>query len=128
MAALNPTPRAVLILASAASLMAAPAGARSLGQRLRELPDEEWVYQGLHAVDAIQTREALDHGCVERNPMLGRHPSTGRLVGVWAATSAAHAGVTMALQDHAPRAVKLWEIASIGVGAGVIAWNLHVRF
>lgn len=120
--------RAPLALAAAALLLPTPAHGQALGQRIRDLPSEEWIYQGLHAIDAVQTREALDHGCVERNPMLGRHPGNGRLIGVWAATSAAHAGVTMALQDHAPKAVRLWEIVSIGVGAGVIAWNLHVRF
>lgn len=38
-----------------------------------------------HSYDALQTDWAMEHGYVERNPLLGKHPSDNALVGAKAA-------------------------------------------
>lgn len=112
----------------AAALVAAPATARTLDDRVHDLPRSEWVWQGLRVADAAITAECLRHvDCHETSMILGRHPSDAALAGQLVVTGALHAAITSVLQDHAPDAVKVWEIVSIGVGAGVVAHNISVR-
>ncbi len=109
--------------------LSTPAGAKTLSQRIKDLPDEEWVFQGLNIADKAITNDCLRRGiCQEKNPFLGRNPSTGKMIAAGVAEGVAHAAGTMWFQDHAPGAVKLWEISTITVGAGVVGWNLRVRF
>jgi hypothetical protein len=117
-----------LTILCATALVCAPAHSRTLDQRLHDLPASEWVFQGLNIADAVTTIDALNHGCIERNPMLGHHPSHGAVIGQTVAVGILHAAGTSFLQDHAPRAVPLWEILTIGVKGGAVVSNLTVRF
>ena len=120
--------RSLIAVAAASLALAAPAHSRTLDQRLHDLPTSEWVFQALNVADAVTTIDALNHGCVERNPFLGKHPSDGVVIGQTVAIGILHAAGTSFLQDHAPKAVRLWEILSIGVKGGVVVSNLTVRF
>jgi hypothetical protein len=107
-----------------------PASARTFDQRLHDLPAEEWAFQALNVADKVITADCLRRDiCSERNPLLGRNPSNGRLALAGLGEGVLHAAATSYLQDHASaRTVRLWEHVSVAVGAGVVAWNLHVRF
>lgn len=110
--------------------LAAPASAQSIGDRIQRLPKTEWVFQALNVADAATTIYSLDSGYTERNPILGRHPSHGAVIGETAAIGVLHMVATSYLQDHAPRFVPLFEYTSIGIKGGAVAWNLHyhIRF
>lgn len=114
----------------AALVLAVPANATTLGQRWRDLPTAEKIYQAERIVDIGMTLECLHNkpGCRETNPFLGHHPSDAKLIGVSMFMSAAHLGATMALNDRDPHAAKVFATVSAVVGAGVIGLNLRVRF
>lgn len=116
--------------ALAASLLAtAPASARTLGQRIDDLPPSEWMFQGLNVADKGLTAYCLHRDtCREKNPILGRKPSNGTLILAGAIEGVTHAAVTSFLQDRAPGFVKIWEISTIAVGSGVVAWNVRFCF
>lgn len=127
--------RAIFKAAAAASLcMAALAPraseAKTVGQRIHDLPAKEWVYQGLNLADKAITAECIHSAniCEEGNPLLGRRPSTAKLMGAAVIQGAAHAAFTTALQDYRPDLVDRWENLSLVIGVGVIGWNLHMRF
>lgn len=72
-------------------------------------------YQTMHAVDAIQTTRIRQHPELkESNPLLGEHPTNGK-IWVWYMTTAyGHALITNALDEHAPRWVtRTWQIATL---------------
>jgi hypothetical protein len=107
-----------------------PAEARSLSQRLEDLPTAEYVYLGLHTADFAITAVCLDKvkHCSESNPIYGRHPSAGKLVGLWLGSSIAQATVISLIQDHNPKAAELGAKMSVAIGVGIVAWNLKVCF
>ena len=120
--------RSLIAVAAASLALTAPAHSRTLDQRLHDLPTSEWVFQALNVADAVTTIDALNHGARERNFLLGRHPADAAVIGKTIAQGVVHAAGTSFLQDHAPKAVRLWEILSIGVKGGVVVSNLTVRF
>ena len=82
----------------------------------------ESVYQVLHAVDYLQTREIARHPekYYERNPILGNHPSEGNVALYFAATSLLHLGVAYAL----PRGLREpFQYVTILIPAGMVAHN-----
>lgn len=117
-----------LILAAALALLTPAAEARTLDQRLHELPRAEYAFQALNIADVVTTIDALHHGYSERNPILGRHPSDAEVIGYNAGVGLLHVAGTMFLQDHAPRFVKPWEIFTISVKGGAVMNNIIVRF
>ena len=94
------------------------------------LPDLEYVWQALNIVDAAQTIHCVRtiDGCYEANPLLGKHPSTGKIIAFKAANGVGHLLVTRYLQKHKPHLVKKWEIISIGIQGTVVVANLRVVF
>lgn len=111
--------RACIMVALAALALAA-----------QPLPNEEYVFQALNAVDALQTVYCMKEveGCREINPLLGKHPSAGAIIAFKIANGALHLAVTRALQKHHPEWVKPWQILSISVQGGVVAANFRVVF
>jgi hypothetical protein len=106
-----------------------PVQARDFNQRLSDLPKvEEAVYCGLAVADSATTISLLHRGYQEGNPLLGKHPTSGKLAALAVGKCIGHAAATSFLQDRAPRLVKVWEIASITIQGGVVGWNLHLRF
>ena len=95
----------------------------------RRVARREIVYQVLNAVDAVQTISCLDRGvCHELNPLLGRNPSAGKVLAFKAASGGVYYLVTKLLQAEAPGAVGAWQITSIAIQGGAVAWNMQFVF
>lgn len=110
-------------------LLAAPAQAVTLEQRIDRLPPEERVFQLLNAVDKAVTYDCVHRGvCREANPLLGHSPSAAKLAGAAIIGGAAHAMVTSLLQDAAPGLAKPWEYVTIVAQGSVVALNLRFTF
>jgi hypothetical protein len=113
-----------LLIAGACALLG---GCASLTPETRA---EEALYQAELYVDGADTLDIARHPHTfhELNPALGHHPSQAKVAAVIATTSAAHAFVTVELSDHGAPAwvLRTWEVCSISVEAGAVAWNAHV--
>lgn len=78
----------------------------------------------LHAVDYKQTQYAMEEGGFkELNPLLGEHPSEGRL-NTFALLGAVLHFVTTHYIEKEYRAI--WQNITIGTKAAVVGWNFHV--
>lgn len=98
-------------------------------------PVTEWVYQGVALGDMLTTLDIAKHpGLVEENPLLGQHPSDGKVLGYFAATGVLHYLVTRELvRENVPAPiVQTWEALGIGLEVGMVAHNyslgLRARF
>jgi hypothetical protein len=90
--------------------------------------DTAWEagFAAVVAIDIGQTRYALDRGRYEMNPILGRHPSQVRLVGLAASSIALHAGVSALLPESWRRP---WQAVTVGLELGAVGMNgAHVGF
>ena len=95
----------------------------------RRTARREIAYQVLNVVDAVQTISCLERGvCHEMNPLLGRNPSSGRVLAFKAASGGVHYLVTRLLEAEAPGAVNGWQITTIAIQGGVVAWNMQFIF
>lgn len=91
--------------------------------------DREIAYQALNAVDAVQTCHIVGSGRgYELNPLLGKHPSCGKVVGVKLATGLIHYLIADHLNDRNPKAAKAFQIVSIVIQGGVVAANFRLVF
>jgi hypothetical protein len=79
----------------------------------------------LSGIDWMQTRKIANNPDEyhENNPILGSHPSTGKVDAYFAASIAAHTAIAMALP---PEYRKWFQYVSIGVEAGVVASNFSI--
>ena len=111
------------------ALIAAPLLAFSTPAYAEPLPKLEYAWQALNIIDTAQTAHCLDKGtCEEANPLIGKHPSTGKLIAYKAGMGAMHFGVTRLLQEIAPEWVRPWEIVSVAVQGGVVVANMRFVF
>ncbi|KQX19359.1 MULTISPECIES: hypothetical protein [unclassified Sphingomonas] len=119
-----------LAIAAAIAACAAPASARSLGDRIRDMPDEEWVYQGSRAVELGLTAYCAANGKCEEvgvpKLVCGARPSAACLAGFGVVTGFLSAAITSAIQDRDPAAARTVARVKMFVGAGVVGWNLSV--
>ena len=67
-------------------------------------------------------------GVEELNPLLGKHPSTGKLLAFKAAGGLLHYVGTRYLRRHHPEQVNTFQIASVAIMGGVVAWNARLMF
>lgn len=89
----------------------------------------EIAFQALNAIDAAQTCHIVGSGRgYELNPLLGKHPSCGKVVGVKLATGLVHYLIADHLNDRNPKAAKAFQIVSIVVQGGVVAANFQFVF
>jgi len=122
----------ILLLTALASFPAlGESNDKTLADKLRMLPPEEWVYQGLAVLDMAQTMSALDDKCgcyKESNLFLGKNPSDLELVAWTAATGVLHGYITYKLieNDYPDWVIKTWTYTSIVVRAGVVYHNFSV--
>ena len=90
----------------------------------------EVAYQIVHYVDYRQTRVIAENPdkYFERNPFIGKHPSTSRVRNYFAGTAIAHAAITALLPAGKYRT--LWQGATITLQAGVVHYNysIGIRF
>lgn len=92
----------------------------------------ETSYQVIHAADLIQTLQIENHpGLRETNPLLGDHPTKGKIL-VWYMTTAyGHTFITDKLDEHAPKWVcRAWQSVTIGEAVNAVYGNykLGLRF
>lgn len=94
-----------------------------------ELPASEFVFDAALALDMLTTANIHKHyGMYETNPVMGRHPTDWQIAAYGASSALVHAGVTLAMEHlgASPRAVAIWEYASIGFELGYVAHNYHI--
>lgn len=92
-------------------------------------PVTEWVYQGAAFADMLTTLDIAKHpNLVEENPLMGQHPSDGKVLGYFAATGALHYLVTRELvRENVPAPiVQTWEALGIGLEVGMVAHNYSI--
>jgi hypothetical protein len=84
-------------------------------------------YLALSAIDAAQTIDCLNRElCVEGNPLLGRHPSAAKLIGVKVGLGLLHFTAFSRINDKNPRgALRLAQISCALQGTVV---GLNARF
>lgn len=85
----------------------------------------EVAWLTLHALDWGQTRYIARNPDLfyERNPILGDHPSVGRVNTYFALTAIAHYGVSQWLS---PSNRRIWQTVSIGFAAGTVNANYNI--
>jgi hypothetical protein len=92
-------------------------------------PVTEWVYQGAAFADMLTTLDIAKHpNLQEENPIMGAHPSQGKVVGYFAATGLLHWAVTRELvRENVPAPiVQTWEALGIGLEVGMVAHNYSI--
>ena len=99
----------------------------------KSMPKLEYAYFAAEAADCSTTLDIKNHkNLQEENPILGPHPSDGKIIGACTASMLIHSAITYELVDQGvPQAIiKTWEWISIGVEAGFAAHNysLGLRF
>ena len=120
---------------AALALIASPATAQVYGpvdtdkQDRKESTKWEVAYQVLNVVDAAQTIDCLNRNvCIEANPLYGRNPSKGKIIGIKLATGVIHWLVFDHIADRNPKAAKIFSKVSVIVQGGVVAANLRFAF
>lgn len=115
------------LIATAALLTATPARAdEPTWQEVRRI---ELVYQGLSAVDAVQTCDFLKRGVAhELNPILGKNPKCAEVVGFKIAGGLAHWLLVRTLFKEDPKIAKWVAIGSVTIQGGVVGANLRFAF
>ena len=109
-------------LAALAMLFATPAYADGF-------KDREIAYQVLNAADAATTIDCLNRNvCVEANPLYGRDPSAGKIIGVKVINGVLHYVIAKFLHDRNPHGAKVFQIVTIVIQGGVVAANLRFTF
>lgn len=120
---------AIVVLSAATPAMArpwkAPPGGHTAEEYRRNAGHWEMAYLALSAVDLAQTASCLHRErCSEANPLIGRHPSMGKLVAIRAAGGLAQYGVFRYLNDRDPIKARSWAIGATvvqGLGVGLNA-------
>lgn len=121
------------LMASAIAVLATPASARSIDDRIREFPAEGWALIALNASDFGTTSYCLRRGlCHEANPTLawavGSNPSDAKLTAAFAITSLLDFAMITLIQDHSPRMARSMAITGTVLKGGVTAANLRFAF
>jgi hypothetical protein len=117
-------------LALVLALFCSSVNAESFGDAIKSLPKEEWVWQSLHIIDTAQTIQISRNPdkYVEKNPILGKHPSTTSVI-VWSvATSVIHGGIIYGLEKvDAPNwFIKTVEYISIAEKGNAVYTNFKI--
>lgn len=100
---------------------------------LKTLPPSEYAFFVAEAADMLTTLDIKYHpNLIEENPILGNHPSDGKIIGWCFIAAGAHAAITYSLIDGgAPDwLVKTWTWGGTFVEAGFAIHNysLGLRF
>lgn len=115
----------VTVLLSVSSLTSAGV----VGQCIDNLPKSEFVWQGLHLVDGIQTYKAAQRPNLYRevNPLLGSHPSTGEVIAYTAGMSVIHAGLACWIREkYGEPSSQFFQYTTIAIKGAGVALNFKV--
>ena len=86
-------------------------------------------YLALSAIDGAQTIECLDRGgCEEGNPLLGKHPSTTKLIAIKVGAGLVHFALFNRLNNRNPKAALRLAQVSCGLQGTVVALNARFTF
>jgi hypothetical protein len=95
----------------------------------KDVDQLEYTFQALNLIDLAQTASCLSaRRCSEANPILGRNPSIGALVGLKLGTGLLHFAATRWLLAEHPKSVKPFLWGSIAIQGGVVGWNMQYVF
>lgn len=83
----------------------------------------QWAFTSVLAVDWLQTRQSVNNGYVESNPILGSAPPQERVDAYFAATALGHYMIARWLS---PEARKAWQYVWIGVEANSVGRNYSI--
>lgn len=89
-------------------------------------PALEFVFDAALTADMLTTAQIHNHPpLIETNPILGQHPSTGKIALYGLGVATLHAAITyeMISQDVPKPIITAWELLSIGVEVGYTAHN-----
>lgn len=106
-----------------------PVDSSHYGPLFKTLPVSEYVFDAAWGADMLTTLDIQRHPMIhETNAMLGTHPSTGAVVGYFAAGAVLHAAITYELvsNDVPTPIVRAWEYVTIGYEVGMVANNFHI--
>lgn len=122
----KPTPtRAAVVLGIGIALVLTGIGAAHAAEWTSSDTKREFAFQGLWAIDALQTRNIAAHPDKwrEQNNYLGAHPTIGAVDRYFIAGSVLHAGVSYLLPEkyRAP-----FQYVTIGIETGYVANNLSL--
>jgi len=89
----------------------------------------EIAFLALSAIDAVQTIECLDrNACTEMNPLLGKHPSAGKILLFKGGLGLAHYLLFNELNKKDPKAALRAAQFGVVVQGGVVALNTRFMF
>lgn len=95
----------------------------------RRVLNMEYAFQFFNAMDYATTQRCLDRGiCEEGNPLIGRHPSTKKMIAIKAGAGAVHYGVIRYLADRDPEVAWVAQLVTTVFQAGVVGWNMQFQF
>lgn len=97
-----------------------------------DVTEREIAFQVLNALDAVQTiawcnKWAKEVRC-EANPLVGKHPSTTQIILGKAVSGVVHYVITDLLRDKHSEWLDEWQIGTIVIQGGVVAYNMTVIF
>lgn len=122
----------VVLLAKCAMAQAADEDAP---QPRKPTPVTEWIFDAAETADMLTTLDIKNQKNVngtwrlqEDNPILGPHPSQGRIIAICVATGALHYAITRELvnEDVPKPIINAWEYISIGVETAAAAHNYSI--
>jgi hypothetical protein len=89
----------------------------------------EAAYLAMSAVDAVQTISAIESGkATELNPLFGKRPSAGKVIGLKAALGAVHYFAFNKLNAKNPNKARQAALISFGMQTAVAGANMRVFF
>lgn len=103
-----------------------PACATSFGEKWSSSDTaRQLAANALLTTDWGQTLYVADHPgkFYETNPIIGRHPSRGRVNRYFAAANILHPLISASLK---PEAREYWQYITIGLESGVVAHNINI--
>lgn len=99
----------------------------------KSMPKSEYVFFAAEAADMLTTLDIKNHPELrETNPILGDHPSDGKVISMCVGAALIHSAITYEFVDNnVPKPIiRAWEYISIGVETGFAVHNysLGLRF
>lgn len=95
----------------------------------RRVLNMEYAFQFFNALDYATTQRCLDRNtCVEGNPLIGRDPSTKKMIAIKAGAAAFHYGVIRFMADRDPEIAWIAQLVTTAFQAGVVGWNMQFQF
>lgn len=98
------------------------------GNFITTQPPLEFVFDAALTADMLTTADIHNTKWVETNPLLGEHPSAGKIAAYGAGVALIHAAITyeMVSNDVPKPIIYVWELIGIGVEVSYTAHNYRL--